>query len=61
MRRVLIIINVVYPKAVKLLLKYYCHNYRWIQNLFDVIKKAELCTRYPVFWINNPSSIILYF
>ncbi|GMQ79670.1 MAG: hypothetical protein BMS9Abin03_097 [Thermodesulfobacteriota bacterium] len=46
MRRVLIIIDVVCLKAVKLLLKYYCHNYRWIQNYIDVIKKAELCPPY---------------
>jgi hypothetical protein len=28
MRRVLIIIVIVYLKAIKSLLKYYCHNYR---------------------------------
>ena len=45
MRRVLIIIDVLYLNAVKLLLKYYCYNYRWIQKIIDVIEKAELYPR----------------
>ena len=39
------IIDVMYLKAVKRLVKYYWHNYRWLQNIIDVIEKAELCPR----------------
>ena len=45
MRRVLNIIDIVHLKAAELLLKYYCYNYRWIQQFTDVIIEAELYPR----------------
>jgi len=43
MQPMLNIIDIIHPKKAVPFLKRYWSDYRWIQNYFDVIEKAELC------------------